>query len=153
MSGKQELNKVGFSSEQELAQTIGQVSRAWREEMNQRLKPFGLNLSMRQVLMQLHRNPVGMMQRELARQLGIEDPTLVRLLNRLEEKQWLCRHCGTEDKRRKYVRLTEKAADQIRIIEKQTAALRVKMMERVATTDIEGCLAVMRQIKINLQPD
>ena len=78
MPGKQKLNQAGLSIERELAQKIGLVSRAWCEERDQRLKPFGLNLSMRQVLMQLHRNPAGLTQRELARQLGIEDPTLVR---------------------------------------------------------------------------
>ena len=28
----------------ELGQTIGDISRAWRYQMNQRLKPFGLSL-------------------------------------------------------------------------------------------------------------
>src|SRR3954469_24629413 len=90
----------------ELSQMIGEVSRAWRHEMNQRLKPFGLNLSMRQVLMQLHRHPGGLMQRDLACKLGIEGPTLVRLLDQLEKKQWIQRVTAQNDKRCKYSVLT-----------------------------------------------
>ena len=89
----------------ELGQTIGDISRAWRYQMNQRLKPFGLNLSTRQVLIQLHRHPQGLMQRDLARKLGI-DPTLVRLLDLLERKEWIQRTASSDDKRRKYAALT-----------------------------------------------
>ncbi|MFD2273234.1 hypothetical protein ACFS07_24990 [Undibacterium arcticum] len=50
--------------QRELSRMIGEVSRGWRQQMNLRLKPFGLNLSMRQVLLQLHRNPGGLQQKK-----------------------------------------------------------------------------------------
>src|SRR3569833_678944 len=90
------------SPKHKISQAIGEVSRLWREEMNQALKPFGLNLSMRQVLMQLHRHPAGMPPGELARRLSIEHPTLVRLLDQLESWKWIARVQAQEDKRRKY---------------------------------------------------
>jgi MarR family transcriptional regulator, transcriptional regulator for hemolysin len=103
--------------QRELGQTIGDVSRAWRYEMNLLLKPFGLNLSMRQVLVQLHRHPEGLMQKELARKLGIEEPTLARLLDQLEKKEWVKRIPCSDDRRCKHSKLTSKAAKQIQIIE------------------------------------
>src|ERR1700730_15896204 len=104
-------------NQSELGQAIGEISRAWRYQMNQQLKLFGLNLSMRQVLVQLHRNPDGLMQRDVARRLEIEGPTLVRLLDLLEQKGWIQRIVVPNDKRRKYSILTPKAAAQIQIIE------------------------------------
>jgi MarR family transcriptional regulator, transcriptional regulator for hemolysin len=135
----------------ELSQMIGEVSRAWRHEMNQRLKPFGLNVSMRQVLMQLHKNPEGLMQRDLARKLGIEGPTLVRLLDQLEKKQWIRRVTASDDKRCKYSMLTPKATEQIQIIEKLSHELRIKMMKGLSREKIEAGLHAMTQIRDNLQ--
>lgn len=129
---------------------IGEISRAWRHEMNQRLKPFGLNLSMRQVLVQLHRNPDGLMQRDLAHKLGIEGPTLVRLLDLLEQKEWTQRISAPDDKRRKYVVLTPKAAEQIEIIEELSGQLRAEMMTGLSDADIEAGLGIMRRIRHNL---
>ncbi|MDB5761472.1 MAG: transcriptional regulator, MarR family [Herminiimonas sp.] len=136
--------------QRELGKTIGEVSRAWRHEMNHQLKPLGLNLSMRQVLMQLHRNPEGLIQRDLARRLGIEGPTLVRLLDLLERKDWIQRLAAPDDKRRKYSVLTPKAAEQIKTIEKLSGKLSHKMMKGLSAGEIESSLHVMRRIRDNL---
>ncbi|ABR90564.1 transcriptional regulator, MarR family [Janthinobacterium sp. Marseille] len=137
----------------ELGQTIGDISRAWRYQMNQRLKPFGLNLSTRQVLVQLQRHPDGLIQRELARKLGIESPTLVRLLDLLERKEWIQRVTSQIDKRQKFVVLTPKANEQLLIIEKLSRALRAEMMEGLSIAEIESSTLVMRRMKNNLLAD
>lgn len=139
--------KPKVQHQRELGQAIGDISRAWRFHMNRRLKPFGLNLSMRQVLVQLHRHADGLMQNELARKLGIEGPTLVRLLNQLEQKEWIARIDSTTDKRRKYVVLTPKANEQIQIIEKLSIELRALMMEGLEIAEMEAGLAVMLKIR------
>lgn len=136
--------------QRQLGQTIGDVSRAWRYEMNLRLKPFGLNLSMRQVLVQLQRHPDGLMQKDLARKLGIEEPTLARLLDQLEKKNWIRRIASEEDRRCKFSVLTPNASAQIRIIEKLSREMRSEMMQGLEKAKIEDCLEVMLQVKQNL---
>ncbi len=135
----------------ELSRAIGAVSHAWRRQMNQRLKPFGLNLSMRQVLLQLHREPQGLMQRELAERLGIEGPTLVRLLDTLEQRNWIRRIPAADDKRRKYAVLTASASAQIAIIESQSEELRQRMLAGLSDADIEAGLVLMRRLQRNLR--
>jgi MarR family transcriptional regulator, transcriptional regulator for hemolysin len=136
--------------QRELGQTFGDVSRAWRYEMNLRLKPFGLNLSMQQVLVQLHRHPVGLMQKELARQLGIEEPTLARLLDQLEKKEWIKRIPSDEDKRCKYSKLTPKATKQIQIIEKLSRQLREEMMDGLEEEELDAGLQILSRMRTNL---
>lgn len=137
-------------AQNQLGQTIGDVSRAWRYEMNQRLKPFGLSLSTRQVLVQLYRNPGGLMQNELARKLGVEGPTLVRLLDLLEKKEWIRRMIAPSDKRRKLVELTEKANEQIAIIERLSESVRLMMMKGIPDDEVLAGLSVMQRIRDNL---
>jgi MarR family transcriptional regulator for hemolysin len=136
--------------QRELGQTIGEISRAWRYEMNTRLKPYGLNQSMQQVLVQLHRHPDGLMQRDLARKLGIEGPTLVRLLDLLEQKELIARIPSPDDKRRKYSVLTTKAAEQIRIIEKISGELRSIMLDGLSSAEIDSGLQLVRRMRNNL---
>lgn len=136
--------------QRELGQTIGDVSRAWRYEMNLRLKPFGLNLSLRQVLVLLHRNPQGLVQKDLARKLGIEEPTLARLLDQLEKKQWIKRIVAEQDKRCKYAKLTRKAAKQIQIIEMLSMQLRKEMMLGLEPAQMEAGLELLSRMRDNL---
>lgn len=136
-----------------LGRVIGEVSRAWRYEMNRALKPLGLNLSMRLVLVQLQRNPEGLMQLDLARNLGIEGPTLVRLLDKLEQKGWIARISDEEDRRRKYTVLTPEAADQVRIIEQLSDELREKMMAGLSIEQLDQCAQIMTRIRDNLQAE
>ena len=136
-----------------LARVIGEVSRAWRYEMNLALKPLGLNLSMRLVLVQLQRNPEGLMQVDLARSLGIEGPTLVRLLDKLEQKGWIARISDEEDRRRKYTVLTPEAAGQVRIIEQLSDELREKMMAGLSIEQLDQCAQIMTRIRNNLQAE
>jgi MarR family transcriptional regulator for hemolysin len=133
-----------------LARIIGEVSRAWRYEMNRALRPLGLNLSMRQVLVHLQRNPGGLMQAELARNLGIEGPTLVRLLDKLEEKGWIARVASTDDRRRKYSVLTPRATELVQVIEELSEALRTRMMAGLTTEQLDDCTQVMTRIRDNL---
>lgn len=121
--------------------------------MNRRLKPFGLNMSTRQVLIELHRHPDGLMQRDPARKLGIESPTLVRLLDLLEKKEWVQRVAAPDDKRRKYAVLTPKAGEQIQIIETLSKEMRAMMMDGMSLTDIEESTILMQRMRHNLQRD
>ena len=138
-------------AQRDLSRMIGEVSRGWRQRMNLRLKPFGLNLSMRQVLLQLHRNAGSLQQKELAHRLGIEGPTLVRLLDQLERNEWIQRHTAPHDKRRKDVVLTPKATEQIRIIEQLSYALSAEMTADLDEAEIAACLAALTTIRNNLQ--
>jgi MarR family transcriptional regulator for hemolysin len=136
-----------------LGRVIGEVSRAWRYEMNRALRPLGLNLSMRLVLLQLQRNPEGLMQADLARSLGIEGPTLVRLLDKLEQKGWIARIASEDDRRRKYTVLTPDAAGQVRIIEQLSDTLREKMLAGLSIEQLAQCTQAMTRMRNNLQAE
>lgn len=88
---------------------IGDVSRAWRDKVTQRLKPTGLSQSRWTALLYLSRIDGGLAQSDLARMLGIEAPTVTRLVKQLEDAGWVTRLAPPEDARVKLVRLTPKA--------------------------------------------
>jgi MarR family transcriptional regulator, transcriptional regulator for hemolysin len=111
---------------------IGDASRAWRDKLTQRLKPLGLSQSRWTALLYLSRVPGGLTQSELARMLGIEAPTLTRLLKQLEENGWITRSAPPEDGRIKMVQLTPKAKRVVVRINAAIAELRAQTVGKLS---------------------
>lgn len=133
-----------------VAQLIGEVAREWRFQMNRTLKPLGLSLSTRGVLMQLHRRGGKLGQGDLARRLGIESPTLVPLLDGLERKQWIRRESDPDDARRKTVVLTPRGAKHIAALEALSVELRHTMMKDMQQDDIETLALLLSRVRDNM---
>ncbi|MCO6389412.1 MarR family winged helix-turn-helix transcriptional regulator [Aliihoeflea sp. 40Bstr573] len=67
------------------AMELGRVSRRWRTRLDERLRNTGLNQARWTVLLQLSNfGPAS--QRELAERVGVEGPTLARVLDRLADQ-------------------------------------------------------------------
>ena len=89
--------------------TISRTARTWRTKLDERLSPLGLTQARWLVLMHLSRMGGESLQKELAFVVGVEGPTLVRVLDGLE-RIGLVQRLGVEgDKRARLIRLTPKA--------------------------------------------
>ena len=62
-------------AEDNLGILVGETARLWRYALDQRLQPLGLSQAKWLVLLHLSREN-GLMQKQLARRVGIEPPTL-----------------------------------------------------------------------------
>lgn len=111
---------------------IGDVSRAWRDKVTQRLKPTGLSQSRWTALLYLSRIEGGLAQSDLARMLGIEAPTVTRLVKQLENEGWVTRIAPPEDARVKMVRLTPKARRVVVRINAAITQLRAETVGRLS---------------------
>lgn len=87
---------------------IGDVSRMLRTVYDRAVEPLGLTRAQWRVLSRLNRIE-GCTQTELAAVLEIEKPTLGRLLDRLEEKEWIERRPDETDGRTKRLFITQSA--------------------------------------------
>src|SRR5437868_14376679 len=85
------------------------TARAWRLKLDQRLRPMGLSQAKWRTLLLLSLTPDPLTQAEIAFHLGIEEPTPVALLHRLEEEGWVSRRNSPRDRRGKTVHLQLRA--------------------------------------------
>lgn len=127
--------------------TIGEVSRCWRAKLDERLRPLGLSQSRWMVLLHLSKRGDGVVQKALAEWLGIEGPTLVRILDRMTEDGWIERRESSTDRRAKTVHLTEQSRAIIAQINKVAVKLRSELLTDIPPEDIEVCMRVLLQIK------
>lgn len=97
-----------FDFEASLGYWICSTAQACRRALNTELEKQGITFRQWEVLAWIALQGE-LSQVELAECLGIEAPTLVGILDRMERDGWLDRYSCPNDRRRKRIRATEKA--------------------------------------------
>src|SRR6266700_2064644 len=132
-------------------ETIGPLlhgtARAWRLKLDERLKPMGLSQAKWRTLLHLSVAPGPLTQAEIAARLGIEEPTLVTLLHRLEDDRWVARKNSSHDRRCKTVHLTRRAQRVIEEINDEAFTLRHELLDDVSASELRTCIRVMDRIR------
>lgn len=126
---------------------LHETARAWRLKLDQRLRPLGLSQAKWRTILITSRADGGITQKELAERLGVEGPTLVRLLDRLAADGWLERRDCPSDRRSKRVYLLERAHETLKQIESIAASLRKELLEGISEAELNQCMDVLERIK------
>jgi len=105
-------------------QLLHGAARAWRQKLDERLKPMGLSQAKWRTLMHLSLAEDALTQAEIAARLGVEEPTVVTLLHRLEKESWITRKNSPSDRRCKLVLLAHRAQRVITQIKRAADDLR-----------------------------
>ena len=108
---------------------------------------MGLSQAKWRTLMHLSVASGPLTQAEIAARLGIEEPTLVTLLHRLENENWVARRSAEHDRRCKTVHLKPRAQ---RVIERITSAafkLRHELLDDISPADLKTCIKVLDRIR------
>lgn len=130
---------------------LAQMSRGWRAELDRRLAGLGLSQARWLVLLHLARFEDAPTQRELAQSVGVEGPTLARLLDSLESQGLVQRQSVMEDRRAKKIVLCPPALPLIEQIETIATQLRHELFEGVDEADLKVCMRVHGHILGNLE--
>ena len=130
---------------------LAQMSRGWRAELDRRLAGLGLSQARWLVLLHLARFDEAPTQRELAQSVGVEGPTLARLLDSLEAQGLVQRHAVVEDRRAKKIVLSDSACPLIEQIEAIATALRQELFVGIDEEEARICLRVHKRILDNLE--
>ena len=92
-----------------LGTDLARLVRIWRALIDQRLKPLELTQTHWVTLHNIHQLPPEQSQIQLAKAIGIEQPSLVRTLDQLEEKGLITRSTCASDRRAKRIKQTQQA--------------------------------------------
>ena len=138
------------AQESEFANELARVARQWRTRLDAQFRGLGLTQARWRTLIELSANgPVT--QRDLAGYLGVEGPTLVRLLDGLETQGLIERRSCPDDRRANLVHLTKAAGpvlDEIRGIADET---RQEILAGIPTKDLSVARRVLATIAERLE--
>jgi MarR family transcriptional regulator for hemolysin len=135
-----------MSDDETLGPLLHGTARAWRLKLDERLKPMGLSQAKWRTLMHLSLAGDALTQAEIAARLGVEQPTVVTLLHRLEKEGWIIRRGSSHDRRCKMVLLGRRAQGVISQIGAEADKLRHELMENISAADLHTCMRVLTQI-------
>ena len=136
-----------MSNDETFGQLLHGTARAWRQKLDQRLKPMGLSQAKWRTLMHLSIAPEALTQAEIAARLGVEEPTVVALLHRLEREAWITRTNSPHDRRCKMVLLGRRAQRVIAQINATADKLRHELLADITDSDLKTCMKVLVRVR------
>jgi MarR family transcriptional regulator for hemolysin len=134
-----DIEKLGF--------LVHETARVWRTKLDQRLKPLGLSMGKWTTLAHLARGGDKLTQAEVAARVGVEEPTLAGILDRLEQDGWVKRQPSQRDRRCKTVHLQEQSTGVLEQIFGTAKTLRQELLRGIPRQDLETCIRVLAQIR------
>jgi MarR family transcriptional regulator for hemolysin len=126
------------------------VARRWRNLMNEELRAVGQSQARWGILYWITVFGDTVNQTELADRIGVEQPTLGRVLRDLESEGLITRAPGHGDRRAKVIRLTKAATPLMREINKIQAGVRERLLRGIPAKDLQMCMAVFARILSNI---
>jgi MarR family transcriptional regulator for hemolysin len=127
------------------------LGRRWRNRLNEELAAIGQTQARWESLFWIEIANGHATQRELAQRVGIEGPTFVRMLDRLEKEGLVVRRASKWDRRTKTIALRKGAAPRLKEISDLTDNLRARLLADVEAAELATCITVVRRILAKLQ--
>ena len=138
------------AQDEQFAESLHLAAHGWRTALDRRLRPLGYSRSRWMVLLQISRNDA-ISHSELAERLGIEAPTLVRLVDRMEADGLLNRRASETDRRVKHLHLTPAGRKEVERIRTCAADLRREILAGINETEIDVSMNVLQKIRSKLE--
>lgn len=113
-------------------------------------KNTGLRLSQSKIIYVLSIHP-GMTQRELADKVGIETPTLVVMIDKMEKEHLVKRQNDKQDRRIKRIFITSKADRMVDDMIQSALSIRKIATKNMSENDVKHTLETLNKISLNLQ--
>ncbi|MDN6320066.1 MAG: MarR family transcriptional regulator [Marinobacter sp.] len=130
---------------------VARVTRRWRKLLDERLKDLGVTQARWTTMVYLQQGGEGLTQRELASLMAIENPTLVRLLDSLEQQKLIERRACPNDRRARRLHLTDDGRNFMNVLSVRANDLRDEMLEGLNNEDIDVALKVFQKIMENAE--
>ncbi|WP_159566421.1 transcriptional regulator SlyA [Budvicia diplopodorum] len=133
-----------------LGADIAKLVRSWRSIIDLRLKPVGLTQTHWITLYYLNGLPPNQSQIQLAKAIGIEQPSLVRTLDQLERRGLVRRDPCPCDRRAKKINLTEEAKPILSQVSEVVDSVRDGILLDVEEHELAVFVNLVRKLEQNI---
>ncbi|MBL4681668.1 MAG: MarR family transcriptional regulator [Pseudomonadales bacterium] len=117
-----------------------------RFALDEKFKPVGLTDATWRTLFYLRQEGSGVKQKKLAKIMGIEGPSLVRLLDSLSAKDLIIRKTDEEDRRSKSIHLSTSAEPLLEKLDHLALEARKELLRDISEEDLQICIRVFEKI-------
>lgn len=136
-----------MNPDQQFGTLLKRVYHLWHQVINERLRASDMSHSQWRVVLEVSRSASPMTQSALAAELGVESPTMVRLLDRLAEKGWIAREPCPDDRRARFVRLTPRAERLAQELEVVVGDVRRELLQDLRVAELAASIDALSKIE------
>ena len=129
---------------------IKKAARLLEKKANQLLKPYHITHGYTYFLMELFEQD-GLTQTALQRAIGVEQPTVVRTLDRMERDGLIERKPSPTDRRAFHIYLTDKGRDCEPMVKAAASELNQSLLQSVSTEEQTHIQSYLQQLIDNLE--
>jgi len=141
---------MSLSNDERFALALHATARVWRTALDRRLKDLGLGqASWIAIATVAKAEPLS--QTELASRVGVEDPTMVSMIDRLAKAGHLVRTPSERDRRVKLVSLTDSGRDIYARVKKEADAFRDEILGDADAARLADTAAFLEQIQRRIE--
>lgn len=133
-----------------LGSDLARLVRIWRALIDHRLKPLKLTQTHWITLHNIYQLPPEQSQIQLAKAIGIEQPSLVRTLDQLEEKGLVVRHVCINDRRAKRITLTNTAQPIINQVNQVITTTKHEIFNGISHEEIQYLNKIILKLEKNI---
>lgn len=133
-----------------LGSDLSRLVRVWRALIDHRLKPLELTQTHWVTLHNIYHLPPGQSQIQLAKAIGIEQPSLVRTLDQLEDKGLITRSICAHDRRAKRIMLTDAAEPIIQAVDEVISHTRDEILFGISPQEVNALTGLIARLEKNI---
>lgn len=126
------------------------VARRYRALLDDRLRPLGHGTARMEALSAISALPKLSPQTAIAKRIGIEGPTLTRMLDTLEAEALVVRLADPSDRRTKLIQLTPAGQEALNEIAMIADAFRQQVLEEMDDGELDGASDSLRRLLLRL---
>lgn len=145
------MDEARHRREAGLTSGVIRLARIYRREVNRALAEHGISDAKAMPVLQISRLGQGVRQGVLAEDLGMEGPSLVRLLDQLCAQGLVERRDDPADRRAKMLYLTDDGVALLQVIENALQVLRGRLLNKVSDSDLEATLRVFAALEAAIE--
>jgi MarR family transcriptional regulator for hemolysin len=121
-------------------------ARTWRHVLDRRLKDLGMSQASWMTVAVASKAAAPLSQTELARRVGVEDATMVAMVDRLVKAELVVREPSTTDRRVKLVVVTKAGAKLYAKVRAEADAMRAELLAKVNPTQLRNATELLEQL-------
>jgi MarR family transcriptional regulator, transcriptional regulator for hemolysin len=137
------MHKIRQENERKLTGGLIRLARVYRKEVNRALSAYGISDAQAVPVLHIARCGGGMRQHQLAEEIGIKGPSLVRLLDQLCAHGLVERRDDGLDRRAKNLHLTAAGAALAARVEAVLTQVREQLLSSIDDRDLTAALRVI----------
>jgi MarR family transcriptional regulator, transcriptional regulator for hemolysin len=144
------INKFDF--EKSIGFIINSTAKALIHVFDQKIrKEFGITFGQWKIIITLVNNDDGLSQKEIADKLGLEGPTLIPIIDKLEKDGFVTRMVNKNDRRNNRIFLTEKANSSLNLMVKCGLKIKEISIRNIPEQNISITKDTLEKILENIQ--